>query len=494
MNRRLDRQIANVLLVTLCVTSAVAVSTAVILASSPEFVDELGDEFASRYILRRERRLSDALKDLREQPAQGIVALENVLAELSEIHRGDRAGRLKESAFSHLTKALEEDDQLQKALEYYDAWVAYDERNVIALTRRAVLLHRTPGRRAEGLTALAELRARVPEVRDVAVQYAEMLHARDRHVDAWRVQLEQIAFGRGGSARGPSKGWFIYWRDDREFSRERSFSLNLEIEPDGRFRAEFPIPPEAAYLRLDAPSKLPMIIVEPMLEVRRKEGVEHVNLLEQKLHLHDVEDLGVALRTSGADPYLWWATRGGEGATGTISGRLHPAADAQITPLLLSPESIEVERVLRREGAMIAARELAALRQEIADVHPISLAWREGNEAFSEDRLSRRAFGMVRAEDAARFDFATPVDARVSEVLLRLPPVPGFELRSIELRVEMENGAAVYPASQVDLSGLADLERRGALLRVVGTAPGVAFSLPSPDASVRRIVIRGRTE
>lgn len=354
MNIKVLRRLAHALRALLLLMTLLGMATMFVFSHDRFWssLNSLHNWIVDRYTNLYHNRLEAALGALKKDRHDGIQLLEALLKDLEPIGKGDRLAGLKREVM--YTLALQDGSRPDRSLAWFDRWIAFDDRDLVAQVNRAQLLLRMPARAKEGEQVLTALYRKVPEVAVVAKSYQAMLLEQGRLAEAVLFSWNQCRYA--------FLEWEVYWGEGGGFNEKQrriiipSLSENLEFEVT--------VPGHAVQMRIDPPPNLALEIIEPTVRVGQDTSFTTLNLLEIPLSLNQIQHRRNRLITSGEhDPYFFWTLPPGTRNAGQVTVLFQARIRPSFSDVLRRLNSVAEARTLEHKVAEhepLAAREFHA--------------------------------------------------------------------------------------------------------------------------------------
>ncbi|MCP3916254.1 MAG: hypothetical protein GY711_11920 [bacterium] len=279
---------------------------------NPRYINELDYEWQTAYVEEHEGRLKTASLLLGKDREAGIEALTELADDLRHIKKRDRLDKFKRTTLTRLMSAHAGQGDLDKALEYADEQLAFDDRDLMHIVTRALLLERIPGRAEEAEQILAELTERIPRFYRGAVAYSTLLVRRGRVAEAIDITMHAADLGLMDV---PLEKWNLYWDPGGGWASKRRMTMDMSPthKPD-EYWCSVKLPRDVKGLRkfrIDLPSTASLHLVDWKIGfIAAKDGDErdHVVLidgLEGVERISQMIEEGGGVRAEGGlDAYL----------------------------------------------------------------------------------------------------------------------------------------------------------------------------------------------
>lgn len=267
-------------------------------------LNQIDKHIVSSYVEKHQKLYTTALEHVNGNKDKAIEILEDLLARLKTIKKMDRLAPIKRKSLSLLTKVLSNKGQYTRALFWAEQWIAFDEKDLFAQSRRGRIIYLTPGREGEGTEILADLFARSPESEVITEAYAEILLKQGLHTDAF------IAYSTmyHTNTHNQEKFWKVYWSFGDGFDANNMNRLIPELVNHNKTVLNFQLHGGVKKLRIDPPPYSRIEIFEPKLFFEKDDAEEALPLWTIPLHFHQISQDGSILKTFGKnDPYFYWA-------------------------------------------------------------------------------------------------------------------------------------------------------------------------------------------
>jgi hypothetical protein len=419
-------------------------------------------------------RLQRAQKKVAVQPEEVRRRLEDLLTDLDWVKKQDRLGPIKRSAFQALVQLLERQESYAPALEWADRWVAFDQRDLNALLQQARLMYHAPGQPDQRLEAMAELYRRMPEVKRVALGYAELLHLSGEREQAASVfeSFSRLPLNQRPSDSPVAQVFWDYGSGISAATRAQALPIGMEHGLQGLF---FYAEAGVTRLRIDPFESL----VRPRLFIWDADGSHMLELTAEQLKLNQMRRIGDhRLVVEGEDAYLVWDL------PVDWTGRplsMFLAATVDNRPLRMLDEDAvasDADAGAVPELAELKARVLARL-----ETFPLELFWRTQTQPFSERRKQQLSPRLENVDGAsmleASFELAQPAD----EIRIDLAPLH-FSYRTLELQLDLAGGPGSGEPQHVKPVSYHHLRQEDGWLRVAGGDPYIVFRPPTAGQDV----------
>ena len=481
----------NLLRATLLALAVLAVLVALAWRYAPQQIDRMDGWIVAHYSGAYQQRLRAARAQVGTNPRAAITQLEGLLDDLAGVKTQDRLAAVKRKAFSALVGVLDDLEDYPAAQRWARQWTLFDERDLKARVRYAMLLGETVATRADGVARMAKLYQRIPEVKMVALGYASLL---DRAGAIGQAQAVYEAYSDAvdkrdaGSLRPMAEVFWDYGKGFSVRTRVQAVAVTVGAGRDGIF---FGNQPGVRRLRLDPVASL----FEPRLFLWDASGEHRVDLAAQRLSLHDMrtsDDGG--LLVDGSDPYLVWTLPPawtGKPLSLLLTGRLDERPAWLIEADAGSPAGAKGPRPDKpgaaSSGTLADGRSARAVSLPALVNYPLELFWRDRDQPFSAQRKLRVPPGMKTQDGVTVLDARFELAARAAFLRVDLAPLPGFAYRldGIEARADGDDYATRVIRRH-------DLVERDGWLTVTASDPYIVFALPGPGLSIKRVDVRVR--
>jgi hypothetical protein len=445
-----------------------------------------------------QKRLNRGISEASKDPKQGVVLLEQFLAELSEINKLDRLDRIKREAFKSVVQVLDNEGKTEEALVWAERWVEFDGRDLFAQVSRAKLMRKIPMKIEEGWSLISEWYRKIPNSSLIANEYAEYLVGRGQIPDAFLAAYR--AFEKQDSIK--EQGWQIFWDTGKNFNAGQMKNVLPSIDAYGKLSLILDVPPGVIRVRIDPPMNSRIILLNPVVIYGKKDQETKYSLLDKPVGLWHMVRTGKTLVTTGGnDPYFYWdiseVKTPGEKIVFSSTVELSPPQ--VIEKILTQPNLDTVERELINRQELGAAKLFYVLSERQRNLELSSmlndaffeLFWKNTGENFTSERRVRKPIHGTVKKESFSFEVIIPIAVQAEKLRIDLPDIVGksFTFKTIEL---VGDGWA----HKVDLNKINDglshmVERQSTSFEVIGIDPYFEFFSASGDKIIQSVVIRG---
>lgn len=454
----------------------------------------------SKYQGHYQNRLTNAKRYIYQDPSECIVLLEDLLNDLSAVHKGDRLEHLKRASYETLVQVLEAKGEKALALEWVERWITFDNLDLLAQVRLSRMLYLMPGREIEGEKIIESLYKKVPESRLIANEYAKRLFDKGKIAEAFITANK--AYNSQDSLSGQS--WQIFWATKEGFSGKQKKDVTPSIEGDGILSLPVELPDGVVALRIDPPMLSHIYITEPRL-IRVVGNEERImNIWDVPLRLSsDMSQHGSVLLTSGKDdPYFLWTLPPEMLNQGVFSGRFVAQVEEAYPELMnliaALPEVSTITNRLKTIGENEGVRqiELVQCRQKQLQIAALigttlDIFWKGTNEIFAADKKVRVPFAGILKDGQFQFEITVPIIKKIRELRIDFPEIVGIEytLEPIEITSSMGTQQIVLAKAMISQKHM--VTHNGSIFRVIGDDPYFSVVFPNGLRSVDTVLIRG---
>lgn len=479
--------------------SLMACATFLLWQFGGNLVNRFDDFVVAKYQGHYGKRLADAISITSKDPSQGVVLLEELLNDLSEVRKRDRLERLKRMSYENIVQALETQGKVAQALSWAERWVAFDELDIFAQLRLSRLLYVAPGRKDEGKDLLDALYRKIPESSLVVGEHAERLFKEGDLIGAF-LAVSQI-YKTQDSLSG--QYWQVFWDTGQGFNEKQNKDVYPAIADNGSFSFPLELPAGIQMLRIDPPIASNIFISKPMLICNYGGKEKILNLWEVPLGLSDMEQRGSDLIATGrSDPYFKWTLPPEMRFSGPFSGRVVARVEEAWPDLMERvAASSDVDDLLTRlikMGELEAARMLQTIRDrqisskvESLGKTQLDIYWKRKGEPFVEERKVRAPLSGRLEGKKYYFEMNIPLKANPVEVRIDFPDVEGVKYILEPLRIMSGENDYQIDLNVVDLVVQHMVERDGNHFKVTGEDPYFSVVLPAGGQVVDSVIVRG---
>ncbi|MDH3997428.1 MAG: hypothetical protein OET90_01190 [Desulfuromonadales bacterium] len=167
-NARKFEMVFSALLAPFFIASVVAL---VLWACFPDTIHSLDQYIVERYKQELDAQYQQARQSLTQGDPQETV---HFLSRYESHGKGSRVSKQKRTSYQELTQYYIDNDQFGKALEYVEAWVAFDPKDLFALSTQAYILSRNQDSRELALQLITTLYEKFPEAPAVEQMYRQI--------------------------------------------------------------------------------------------------------------------------------------------------------------------------------------------------------------------------------------------------------------------------------------------------------------------------------
>lgn len=294
---------ANLIRATLLLMAVFAILVSIVWVYEKPVVDKLENEIKDRYLAYYQAEFDRCKEQLNSDGPKGVKAFEEFIESIQEIKKQDRLFPLKRQAFRLIADAMSEREDRANELRWVQRWAAYDERDVEVQLRLALLMTESPDLREEGIKRLANLYLKIPENKGVTERYAEALFKNKQYADAF-LTIEKLVLK---SASLTQRSWQVFWSTGEKFNADQKVTVIPSYNADNSWEMMFDLPPGVRKIRIDPPSSVPLVIANLRATRTAPIPTQQIEIARLPLKLHQMEQYGVLLHSSGGkDPFFFW--------------------------------------------------------------------------------------------------------------------------------------------------------------------------------------------
>lgn len=461
-----------------------AVGTWAVWTYAPDWVDRVDEKLQKRYYERAKRPLRVAQHLLNKDPEAGIAALEEFRSGFASYRRGDHYFRQRKQALLLLAKAYEKRGEIESAAGCLQEILDASPRDLVASIQRFEVLTRSPKRRAEGIAGLEALYTRLPESQLVADSLSARLAEGGDIERAWQIQLETHRSFR-------SNRWYVRWkRPAPSLWNDGLHALVAPARLGNRLRLEFSLEPNIRGVGIGLPILSNTELRDMRLSLIRDEKTIHVKLTPDLYELHDMQQVGDAVRSLG-------------------TGR--PWIEVPLDKLLLKKESHfeftaefrelhakgmrafaanwmpQLVELLTRNRDQDGLDTLAVLRRTLLAGEKFDLYWRDAEENYSGKRRHQVPVNATLVDGGLRFDLTVQFGVSLRAIRFDAPELIGLSIEFTEFSIT--SGDRVHRLDLDAVEFLHGMERVGNTVTTTGPDPHLSIALPQ---SIRADSVRLR--
>ncbi len=470
------KKLTNLARVVLLAISGLAALTALIFVKRPDWVDAFDARTVAAHTAATEAAL---LRVERAPPGQEIAQMQALLAELTDVRKGDRLAPGKRAAFVRLHGAQLANQAAGAALTTAHAWQAFDALDLVAKLATHDALLALPGRHIEAATVARELFAVAPDQQRFFLPHLQACLAAHDHAGAAQAFFAYLGVGGTPVGSDIETGWVLQRDAGDGFDPLSTEVLDARCGGDD-LAVTFSPPPGSRRLRLTFPARAALTLTHVRFEVTTQSGTFEVNLRDLAHRTADpVSSRGLRLDgdrigLDGDDQAsLLWGMGPGSAATSTWTLR---ARCVREKPLWL-------DDVLGLEAVGVAGRALlASSAPGDAGARLRYLAARRAALLCSvvsvqmDDGPATTVPITANGSDAAQFRVTF---ARAEHAAVRLV-MPAIACVDLQLRTPFSVESRLQPKSRMRLS-------EGVLRAAAPSADAIFELQPSDPSSIELI-------
>ncbi len=447
---------------------------------SPKFIDEMDENLIKSYEERVELRFREALALLKEGDGEsGVRKLESILVDLGPTKKFDRHARLKRKALRETTKYFTQNNQRKKALAWYDTWISYDDRDLLAQIDRAQLLLENTMDRPKGEEVIHQLAQRAPESWFIAETFIKNLLQQDREAEAL---LAYHRWGRGNYLSS-YKAWSTYWDTGSNFNEKEKRPL----EPtwaDNQIELQTHLPAKITRLRLDLPPRIPLALENISISIDAHVDKVQLGLQNAKLRTNQIRRSGSTFITTGAiDPYLFFEMPDGAFRKRSITFSFRATVSQPSFSDLFPQETYRKEIVEKAVDILLEEKLLAdavLLYFDWARIQnrPARKAWQiywDEGQGFNE---RQKQLSVPTFEGPRPFELQLRLSGRTKRLRIDPPPNTSLKLKAPVILVEKHPANTLFDLWKGRLL-LKDVKKLDDLLVISATNdPHFSWTIP----------------
>lgn len=280
----------NLLRGSMLATSLLSLAILVSWNFKPGWIDQLETRIIERHVSPHQKRLEQAESYIEKMDLDNAVrVLESSRAALSFVRKGDRLAPERRTTLKLLSGLLARMGHKQQAYAVVDEWEEFDGRDINARLQRVRL---DPVGEADTARQLAQqFPSLETQLRDVLVPPS---------LQPGPAMLRQAV---GTLLTPPTGAWQIFWDTGQGFNERQSMRLPLIETDTGQVELQMQITEVSKRVRIDGPSRQPLLLIDPELKISSGNRHFTINLSNRK-GSRDVRQLAPrVLELRGADPH-----------------------------------------------------------------------------------------------------------------------------------------------------------------------------------------------
>jgi hypothetical protein len=425
-----------------------------------------------------------------KNPQAAVAAMTQLAADLQHVGRQDHLAAKRTQTYEWLCNAAETSGDLDKAIDWMQQSVAFDDHHsVLTQTRLARLLCRDPGKRVEGVGMLEGLTALFPSHPLVVPPLVEGLAAIGRVQQAWE-------YLRAATEAPQGNLWVVLWNTGDGFDLDGRRCELLQVVEHGVLRLRFKVDENVIGLQLWAPDFSSALMTEPRLcttvagERRSLDLGDPALVTTQNMRLAPGR-----LQTDGVGGE-WFAvalpTPLPAGSPVEFTARIAPLPSAAVADAARLPTLAGLGDELRRRGDTDGLQRFRRLRAlSIAD-DAFEVFWTDGDQPFRQEQSTRAPIAIDPGPGAVRF--SARIEAKMPGDLLRLdlPAGVGTTFRFARLLLQQGGREVAIDPAAVELVASKSIERADGGVTVTGEDPYLVFRVTG--APVEAVAIDGEAQ
>ncbi|HEX5054286.1 MAG TPA: hypothetical protein VFZ65_21080 [Planctomycetota bacterium] len=406
-------------------------------------------------------------------PAVEHDLLEGLAHDLEHVRSQDRLSDMVEKCHTRLIALAEAKGDLDEALSWARASVAFDGQHVRTLVRLGEVLCARPETRDQGLAHLSALSRKFAGNPHVARALAAQLAAAGRGAEALDVLDAACAVPQ-------SNRWIVLWDEGQGY--EESNAHQIPVVVHDCFRLRFDIVGRCKRVRFLTPLFASFTLVQPMLHVVVNGETHVLSLLGPSASVSNMATAGDRLEAVGvSDAFVEVVLP--EVAADRWEFTLVAGWQPRRSSLIASPTLLPRFAALRDEwanrGETAQLARLQGWRAVAYAGQPVDLYYRHGKEPFAG---VRKVSGTLGTLPDGGFAVEFQVDKPASQLRVDLPAdAAGISYRLTKLDVVVDGRLTSLDPRTLELKGTNEVERRDGTFVATGNDPFFWFDAPAGD-------------